>query len=103
MNPETKEKWVDALRSGRYKQGVDCLRTHDDRYCCLGVLCDVTGTRWRPHTLHDRYVCEGESLVMPRPLIVKTGLSRRECGDLAHMNDTGSSFSEIAEYIEKYL
>lgn len=42
MNPKVKAKWVDALRSGRYKQGTTgWLRHLDDRYCCAGVLTDI--------------------------------------------------------------
>lgn len=41
MNKEWKEKWLTALRSGKYKQGKYVLRNNDDEYCCLGVLCDV--------------------------------------------------------------
>jgi len=40
MNPEVKELWLAALRSGEYKQGRQRLRT-DDEFCCLGVLCDL--------------------------------------------------------------
>lgn len=35
-------KWIKALRSGRYKQGVKRLRG-DDKFCCLGVACDISG------------------------------------------------------------
>ena len=34
--------WVDALRSGKYSQGRGSLH-YEDSYCCLGVLCDVSG------------------------------------------------------------
>ena len=34
------KKWCDALRSGKYKQGVERLQT-DKGYCCLGVAVDV--------------------------------------------------------------
>ena len=37
---ENAQKWVDALRSGKYEQGHGQLRK-GDRYCCLGVACDV--------------------------------------------------------------
>lgn len=40
MNPTIKEKWVAALKSGRYKQGIGSLKT-GDQFCCLGVLCDL--------------------------------------------------------------
>lgn len=46
MNPEIKKQWVEALRSGEYKQGYRTLArlTDDDsgkEYCCLGVLCEL--------------------------------------------------------------
>jgi len=40
MNPEVKQKWIDALRSGDYEQGSEKLRGVNG-YCCLGVLCDI--------------------------------------------------------------
>jgi hypothetical protein len=42
MNPELKQKWLAALRSGEYKQARGYLKT-EFGYCCLGVLCDVSG------------------------------------------------------------
>ena len=44
MNAEVKKQWVEALRSGKYEQGIGVLRRHndgEDQYCCLGVLCDL--------------------------------------------------------------
>lgn len=41
MNPEWKEKWITALRSGDYSQGVGNLMGEEDTFCCLGVLCDI--------------------------------------------------------------
>ena len=40
MNPEIKALWITALRSGEYKQGRSSLNV-DDKFCCLGVLCDL--------------------------------------------------------------
>ncbi len=40
MTQELKDKWVAALRSGKYQQGTIHLQ-HDNRFCCLGVLCEV--------------------------------------------------------------
>ena len=40
MNNELRNLWVEALRSGKYKQGKGRLRD-GDTYCCLGVLCDL--------------------------------------------------------------
>ncbi len=35
------QKWVKALRSGKYKQGRGALQSKKG-YCCLGVLCKIT-------------------------------------------------------------
>ena len=44
MNASVKKQWVEALRSGEYKQGIHTLRRQcegQDQFCCLGVLCDL--------------------------------------------------------------
>lgn len=44
MNTELIQEWVDALRSGDYKQTSGVLgreRDGERSYCCLGVLCQV--------------------------------------------------------------
>lgn len=44
MRPEIAKRWVEALRSGKFKQGKHRLanETPDGRnYCCLGVLCEI--------------------------------------------------------------
>ena len=43
VTPKQKEhlrKWVEALRSGDYKQAEGAL-SRGDSYCCLGVACDI--------------------------------------------------------------
>lgn len=42
MSKEFLEKWTTALRSGEYQQGSGCLH-NNDRYCCLGVACTISG------------------------------------------------------------
>lgn len=39
-NRENVKKWVDALRSGKYAQGMGYLNK-DGKFCCLGVACDL--------------------------------------------------------------
>lgn len=34
------QKWIDALRSGKYEQAVGMLQ-NDRGYCCLGVACEI--------------------------------------------------------------
>lgn len=42
MNKEIKKKWIEALRSGEYRQGRGMLCSLDHhKYCCLGVLTDL--------------------------------------------------------------
>lgn len=56
LKPEVKQKWLQALRSGSYKQGKHVLRTADNHYCCLGVLCDVVAPElWETPKLETVY------------------------------------------------
>ena len=110
------KKWVEALRSGRYRQTTEVLRRtrRKDRdpagYCCLGVACevfmksgghlDVTTTR-SFLGLHRRY--NGEAAELPRVVVEWLGLERPN-GDYAHdslsdLNDIGVSFEDIAATI----
>lgn len=45
MNEEIKKLWIEALRSGEYKQGTGRLNMVNEAgaslMCCLGVLCDL--------------------------------------------------------------
>lgn len=45
---EFEKKLVEALRSGKYKQGRSALHNKDkNTYCCLGVACDLEDSkRW---------------------------------------------------------
>jgi len=45
MNPEVKQLWLNALRSGKYTQGKSLLRPTESTYCCLGVLCQIAEER----------------------------------------------------------
>lgn len=45
MNKKIAKKWTKALRSRKYKKGMNFLCQVDDngkkRHCCLGVLCEL--------------------------------------------------------------
>lgn len=43
--------FIEALRSGKYKQSHHFLRT-DEGYCCLGVACEI----YRQQTQHGAWV-----------------------------------------------
>lgn len=115
MNPEVKAKWVEALRSGRYRQCRSYLRA-DDAFCCLGVLCDISGlAEWdqpgtAAHTAPGMYL--GAETTLPTAVMAWSGLRRDNpevvLSDgapytLADLNDEGTSFKEIADVIERQL
>lgn len=105
---ENRRLWVEALRSGEYKQGQGYLRSHDDHYCCLGVLCDLAGANWRPTDYVGTPVFEAEiGCFSHAPHFVRHHVGLRDslgemfCRDaLSSLNDRGASFSEIADLIE---
>ena len=47
MNAAIKQRWLKALRSGKYKQAKRRLAIHNhetrepEGFCCLGVLCEI--------------------------------------------------------------
>lgn len=41
MKREIAEKWIAALNGGEFKQAKEVLRDGTDKYCCLGVLCEL--------------------------------------------------------------
>jgi hypothetical protein len=102
MNQEIKQKWVEALRSGKYEQGQRQLRK-GDKYCCLGVLCHVMGGRFNgvAQWLPERYrIAAG--LDKPNPIVSVTNEQGRSMS-LAVLNDAGRPFTEIADIIEEQL
>lgn len=99
--------WVEALRSGKYEQASGHLRTTEG-YCCLGVLADIAGAKWRPDGFGAFYAevdCWGSRSIAPSFVRAFVGL-KDECGmfgdddTLAERNDSGTTFSEIADIIE---
>ena len=53
MNTAIKPLWINALRSGEYKQGTKTLHSEDGCFCALGVLCDLYAKqfdlKWEDH------------------------------------------------------
>lgn len=122
LNPEVKQKWIDALRSGEYAQETCELRQpttsgpKDTAYCCLGVLCaiqpdyaqadpdgghgfvsPVDRTRFNyilPKDLADLYFGGDQD-----PTVNVDGRNIR----LSMLNDNGNSFTDIADLIEASL
>ena len=99
LGPMQKE-WLNALRSGDYKQGCEGLLydSSDGTYCCLGVAKECFSFKENDNAhLVDSY----------------KELALRDCGGqlskpfdnftyLTDMNDSGRySFNDIADFIEE--
>jgi hypothetical protein len=118
MNKEIKKLWVEALRSGEYKQARGRLRD-EDKFCCLGVLCDLhakaVGGAWCRD--HEGYLVYSDSdALLPPSVTAWAGLSSdsphtvwhdddedRQEEPLAEHNDGRRTFQEIADMIEEQL
>jgi hypothetical protein len=106
-----KDKWIAALRSGKYKQGSCALRSADDEYCCLGVACDVYQQEVGGLDVAlngTTYSYNNMSGYLPQAVQDWLGLLRYDglpLGDydsLSTLNDVEElSFSEIADLLEK--
>jgi hypothetical protein len=131
MNPQIKEDWIKALRSGEYVQGKNALHQvtdGDHEFCCLGVLCDLAikaGVAINKSTEHDSndnctYWYDSSMDLLPKSVMEwsgmdtkngefqieddeegKYGLPRYFESTLADENDNGKSFDELAELIEE--
>lgn len=111
MKKEVKDKWVEALRSGEYTQGLQMLHDADSNaYCCLGVLCHIHSLISEIKWYKDTYYM-GENLILPEkvkywadlhsldPLVEYAGGSYA----LSTLNDRRVTFEQIADLIEEQL
>lgn len=126
MKKEIKKLWLDALRSGKYKQTLGELRSgYDDekKYCCLGVLTDICRIKTKKSWLSllditeeilSHQVTKWAGLDSPDPEVrinKKEGISVKNPGNkkaittlkLSEVNDSGADFNTIADLIEKQL
>lgn len=129
MDPEMKAKWLEALRSGKYAQGTNALRTYCDPespdkgvtplFCCLGVLCDISNIgRWNEdgcYSIQKDGRTIVESTVPPFPLANKLGIREGGCFvngltdrknngvSLAGLNDEGFTFAQLADIINYFM
>ena len=120
MTKDQATVWVEALRSGKYKQAKDYLKTKKG-HCCLGVLCELSQKvkfTEHPQTSNSYAIKSGEhifSSVLPIEIMNEFGLSDKQGypkdrlleidGDtyegLADANDKGVPFNKLADWIEE--
>ncbi len=95
MTPEQRSSFIDALRSGRYKQGRGMMISLDgQRLCCLGVLCKINHI-----ALGNVNDCVSDERANAYEYV--KSLLGDAWSDLLHANDKQSlSFNEIADIVE---
>lgn len=128
MKKSDVKRWVKALRSGDYQQGIEYLCYEDEisgdfTYCCLGVACDVLNENdWVKHPRSNGWsIGEYKEFDIPstsnlygwgyadtasfpsKEILKKMGLGTTYAQKLTKLNDSGWSFNRIAEKIEKDL
>lgn len=118
INKENIRKWVEALRSGKYKQGTGALKTVENGmewHCCLGVACEVAiknGVNLNTSVESHRVIFDGFFGGLPTKVSIWLGLekcydnplitiqeNRQSC--VWHNDQYKRTFAEIADGIEK--
>ena len=127
MKPVTKKDWIDALRSGEFKQGTGALAKRDPEtgttsYCCLGVLATIAGVGVRvdaavtvehpmlfsfdDYTTATGIIPAGYRNIIVSDLNLSTLMAVGRAADdlmriLTTKNDNGATFEDIATYLEE--
>lgn len=129
MKQEIKEKWVKALRSDEYQQGAGGLHYTEigpdgdtiDRFCCLGVLCDLASkeipdlqiVQYPQVSGGVYYSYDYQSTALPVSVQRWAGLNATDPyikdptpsslheAALSDINDNGRSFGDISDIIEE--
>lgn len=113
MKKAIKDKWIAALRSGEYKQGKGALQK-EGAFCCLGVLGDCMPelVHWKQTAALNKLLVasnvevghyDHSGATIPNVVREKIGLSNGDQAHLMYQNDSGASFQEIADWIEKNI
>jgi hypothetical protein len=116
-NKENIQKWVDALRSGEYKQTKATLHrlvkfhSTPPGYCCLGVACEISGVVETRELSEDGEIeiYDGKAGWLPYSVMRWLGFSSNNPSvkvggvwhKLAELNDGDADFKEIAGHIER--
>lgn len=90
MDKKIKRNWVKSLLSGEYQQGRQEFLSNN-KYCCLGVLCEIAGIPIHPSPGADNY------------LGVYKIVGEEVASELATINDEDVPFEMIAGLIDSAL
>lgn len=105
MDPDLKAYWVKKLRSREYEQGMSKLRLENDKFCCLGVLCDIMNPGgWHKPDKSSDFMFKDLYGISHRIVVDDVAILDQEAeAVIMAMNDEGSTFAEIADWIEGNL
>lgn len=105
MDKRIKRRWINALRSGKYEQGRRQLAVsgmdNNTLYCCLGVLCELA--------VESKVIAAYDPEHGSLPDAVSEWANIEQFGNyggkrtLAGYNDSGRSFKQIANIIERHF
>lgn len=112
ITQKQKDKWLAALRGGRFKQGRDMLMNEYNEYCCLGVLkrtCNFGNRdpesygdsflfKFHEETAEDFAGLEGVLAYLNDGIEIPQNTNNLELQPFAPQ-----SFIYIADFIEKFL
>ena len=96
------QKWIESLKSNKYKQGKFYLKNHDT-YCATGVLGNIAKVKIDDATfLSDCNITDELRQILTCPVNDKGEVRFLEWY-VIDMNDGGKSFPEIAQWLENYF
>jgi hypothetical protein len=116
MKAELANQWVEAMESGKYKQGKDKLKT-DNGMCCLGVLLDILfpndwespievapeeTKRGYTNTKNRRYQLS-DDLYLSDDVCLLVGLTQDQQRALSSINDRSDDYMRSIEWIKENL
>lgn len=117
------QQLIDALRSGEYQKTEGCLCRDGDKFCVMGVMCELYRktfpNKLKVQKLGDTYYITSAgflyALYLPPEVSQWMGLSNpcgffnneliyngELCDGLMNLNDAGASFTELADIIENH-
>lgn len=116
MKLKVKKLWLEALRSGKYRQVKGSLRRPNGGFCVFGVLCNLHAEAHpeiaAQQTREREYM--GQTQFLPTAVAKWAGITDGAMvnagsethpyhATLMHLNDLSYSFEKLAGIIEKQL
>lgn len=105
MKKDKLDKWLNALRSGAFKNIAGALRNNEG-YCAMGILCEISGlSNWEPQKDCTRLKYLGQDKYLPKEVAEWAGMSPEEISSvtaflIAYNDQVRVSFYDVANLLE---